>query len=659
MLSDTLPAPTQQAILIVEDEFAAANDLRAILERAGYEVTGIAPTVTKALELIKHQPPDMVLLDIRLEGPPTGIELAQQLNAIAIPFVYLSANANASVLSEVKMTQPHGFIVKPFRETDVLIALEIALHRHGHSAEARIRQEQDLQIALTDAFSEEGDWEERLLKVARIFQPYVPFDYLVFGFETEQGLNAIHSYTFFRIGRDEYQTISIANFKQLAGLSEEKYEQLLTTIQYEGDGPFLYAGADFTAICRQNGMKQAVAKTFRLQSNLMLPLRTSQNGDCMISFYSRQPDVYQPAHLNLLKRLQYSLTLTIDRLIALDKLERLSQRLSQENNYLQEEVKTAANYDEIIGQSPLLLSVFKSIGQVAPTDYSVLILGESGTGKELIARAVHNQSKRKGKALIKLNCAALPPQLIESELFGHEKGSFTGATQQRIGKFELAHGGTIFLDEIGELPLELQPKLLRVLQEKEIERVGGKGPIPCDVRVIAATNRNLQAEVAAGRFRADLFYRLNVFPVNLPPLRDRPEDLLPLANYFLQKIAKKLGKKLTGLTEASLRQMQEYPWPGNIRELEHLLERAAIMTTSPIVSLVEPLLAAALPTQWLSASTEGMVKPAEKATRDNIIAALERSNYRIRGKFGAAALLHLKPTTLEAQIAKLGIAREK
>ncbi|HEX8529239.1 MAG TPA: sigma 54-interacting transcriptional regulator, partial [Cytophagales bacterium] len=344
---------------------------------------------------------------------------------------------------------------------------------------------------------------------------------------------------------------------------------------------------------------------------------------------------------------------------------------------------------------PQLLEVFRSIGQVAPTDYTVLILGETGTGKELIARAVHNRSTRRDKALIKVNCAALPPQLIESELFGHEKGAFTGATDKRIGKFELAHGGTIFLDEIGELPLELQPKLLRVLQEREIERVGGKGPIPADVRIIAATNRNLQLEVAQGRFRADLFYRLNVFPVKLPPLRERKEDLLPLSEYFLARIAKKLGKKISGLSDASLRQMYQYAWPGNIRELEHLLERAAIMAATPEVSLVEPLLAeppaaaaapvaspggsyvpvgGAAPSGFASpasfapsvgfAPPAGLapaveVKPYEQAERDNIMAALRLSNYRIRGKGGAAELLNIKPTTLEAKMARMGIHRHR
>jgi formate hydrogenlyase transcriptional activator len=305
-----------------------------------------------------------------------------------------------------------------------------------------------------------------------------------------------------------------------------------------------------------------------------------------------------------------------------------------------------------------LLAVFNSIEQVAPTDYTVLIQGETGTGKELIARAVHNRSTRKTKALIKLNCAALPTNLIESELFGHEKGAFTGAVDKRVGKFELAHGGTIFLDEIGELPLELQPKLLRVLQEKEIERVGGKGSIYCDVRVIAATNRDLHQEVVAGRFRQDLYYRLNVFPINLPPLRDRKEDLIPLANFFLAKIAKKLGKRLTGLSKTSLEQLQNYHWPGNIRELEHLLERAAIMSTTPEISLRESLTTHSTSTPLASQSAT-FVKPFDQAERDNILAALKQANYRIRGNGGAAELLNIKPTTLEAKMIRMDIKRNK
>lgn len=651
--------PSQQTILIVEDEFAVANDLRHILEKAGYKVSGIAFTVEKAIELKNQQKPDLVLVDIHLKGRQTGIDLARKLGEEDIPFIYVSANTNSSILEEVKTTQPYGFIVKPFREKDVLVALEIAHYRHAHSIEMRVRQEQALQIALTDALSENDDWEKRLLKVAKLFQPYIPFDYFIIGLEKEQAVNIYRSCSFFRIGQDDYQTIWTENFLQMTGITIEKYQALRAQVPASAEA--IYTGEGFEEVCRLNPLKNLIAKTFRLRSNLIIPLKTAQNGTFFLSFFSRQSDIYHLDHLQLLERLRTSLTLTVDRLMALDQIKKLSEQLREENTYLLEEVKTGANFEEIIGESPALLNVFKSISQVAPTDYTVLILGETGTGKELIARAVHNRSTRKGKPLIKVNCAAMPPQLIESELFGHEKGSFTGATEKRIGKFELAHGGTIFLDEIGELPLELQPKLLRVLQEKEIERIGGKGLIPCDVRIITATNRNLQAEIAAGRFRSDLYYRLNVFPIKLPPLRERKEDLIPLATYFLQKISKKLGKRLTGLSEETRQQMYDYHWPGNIRELEHLLERAAIMSGTSEVSLVEPLVANSVPGAPAPPEIQRIqgVKPYDQAEKDNIMEALKISNFRIRGRGGAAELLDVKPTTLEAKMARLGIQRSR
>lgn len=652
--------PSQLNILIVEDEFAVANDLRQILEKAGYRVIGIAFTVAKAIELKNQQKPDLVLLDIILKGEQTGIDLARLLGEEHIPFIYVSANTNVSILEEVKTTQPYGFIVKPFREKDVLVALEIAHYRHAHRIEVRVRQEQALQIALTDAFSGNDPWEDRLLKVTRLFQDHIPFDYFIIGFEKNHLVDAYRSCSLFRIGKDEYQIIWIENFLRMTGLSLEKYQAIREQLPDMTDA--IYNGKEFEELCRRNPIKKLVAGTFNMQSNLIIPLTTATNGAFFLSFFSRQPAAFLKEHLYLLERLRPSLALTVDRLMAFDQIQRLSEQLDRENKYLQEEVKTGANYEEMIGESSALVNVFKSISQVAPTDYTVLILGETGTGKELIARAVHNRSSRKGKVLIKVNCAALPPQLIESELFGHEKGSFTGATEKRIGKFELAHGGTIFLDEIGELPIELQPKLLRVLQEREIERVGGKGPIPVDVRIIAATNRNLQEEISAGRFRSDLYYRLNVFPVKLPPLRERNEDLMPLAMYFLQRISKKLGKSLTGISETTETQMLNYHWPGNIRELEHLLERAAIMATSPIISLVEPLISEPSSDPDLAVGGNPLsqiVKPHVKAEKDNIMKALNLSNFRIRGKGGAAELLDIKPTTLEAKMARLGIQRNR
>lgn len=642
---------TRKTVLIVEDEFIVANDLRQILEKAGYVVRGIVNTAGKAQEHIREQRPDMVLVDIHLKGAETGIDLGRILSKEAIPFVYVSAYTNASTLEEVNTTQHYGFIVKPFREKDVLVALELAHYHYAHSLEVRIRKEQALQIAVTDTLSKQGDWEQRLLQVAKLFQPHIPFDYFIIGLECAQPLNAFQSSSFLRVGEDGYRTVRPEHFFQVNQIDVEHYKKIRTQVPYDGEA--LYTGDDFDIECRKNPLKNLIAKTFQLRSNVKMPLITAQNGTFYLSFFSRDPFAYENHHLQLLERLRPSLTLTVDRLLAFDKIERLSEQLRQENKYLLEEVKTTANFEQIIGESPLLQKVFMHIDNVAPTDSTVLILGETGTGKELIARAIHNRSKRKAKTLIKVNCAALPPQLIESELFGHERGAFTGAFEKRIGKFELASGGTIFLDEIGELPLELQPKLLRVLQEKEVERVGGKGTIPCDVRIIAATNRNLEKEVAEGRFRLDLYYRLNVFPIALPPLRERPEDIPVLSRHFIANYNRKSGKKITGLSADVLKSMLAYPWPGNVRELEHIIERSVLLTKgTTIEEITLPVVQAA---NKFSQPENSRVKTIHENERDYIISVLKKCNGKIGGTHGAAEILNLPPSTLRSKMKKLNI----
>lgn len=343
---------------------------------------------------------------------------------------------------------------------------------------------------------------------------------------------------------------------------------------------------------------------------------------------------------------------TVELKRALAEVESLKNKLQAENVYLQEEIKIEHNFEEIITQSKKLKDVLRKVEQVACTDATVLILGETGTGKELIARAVHNSCSRKDRPLVKVSCAALPINLIESELFGHEKGAFTGAINRKIGRFELAHGGSIFLDEIGDLHLELQAKLLRVLQEGEFERLGDTKTIHVNVRVITATNRDLEKAIENGSFREDLYYRLNVFPITIPPLRERLEDIPILTKHFTNKFSAKIGKRIDSISRNVMATLQTYTWPGNIRELENVIERAVILTQSNQLELGD----------WLPArqskSIAELPQSLEKLEHKHIVEVLKKTGWRVSGNNGAAKILGLKPTTLEARMKKLGIKRE-
>ena len=334
-----------------------------------------------------------------------------------------------------------------------------------------------------------------------------------------------------------------------------------------------------------------------------------------------------------------------------NELQQLKNQLEAENIYLQQELQSDEQFGEIIGQSDAIKYVLFKITQVAPTDTTVLITGETGTGKELVARAIHGASSRKDRPLIKVNCGALSPTLIESELFGHEKGAFTGAVGRKPGRFELANGGTIFLDEIGELPPELQVKLLRVIQENEFERLGGNKTLKVDVRIIAATNRNLKAEVDQGTFREDLWYRVNVYPITMPPLRQRKEDIPLLVEHFANMYAKKFGKNIASVSPKTMEELQTHSWPGNIRELANVIERAVIHTHGTALQVVDHFKPAAVD----SVPTETL----EAVEREYIIRTLENTGWRIEGPHGAARILGLNPSTLRTRMIKLGIQRRR
>jgi len=335
---------------------------------------------------------------------------------------------------------------------------------------------------------------------------------------------------------------------------------------------------------------------------------------------------------------------------ALEDNARLRDRLTQENVYLQREMKVRQGSSEITGQSPAVLRLLEQIDQVAPTGATTLLLGETGTGKELVATAIHERSPRGGRAMVRVNCAAIPSALIESELFGREKGAYTGALARQSGRFEVADGSTIFLDEVGELPPDVQVKLLRVLQEKQIERLGSSRPINIDVRVIAATNRDLERAVAEGSFREDLYYRLNVFPIRVPPLRDRPEDIPTLVWAFIDELSGPLGKRIESISKEHLLSLQRYTWPGNVRELRNVIERAIIVSTGPRLVVVPPRAG--------PIGGRRHVRLAD-AEREHIRTVLERTGWRIRGHGGAAELLGVKPSTLEGRMAKLELRRPR
>lgn len=340
--------------------------------------------------------------------------------------------------------------------------------------------------------------------------------------------------------------------------------------------------------------------------------------------------------------------------LALEKINGLKEKLQQENTYLREELDANFQFEEIVGQNKKLQEVFKQIQQVAQTDASVLIQGDTGTGKELIARAIHKLSIRSKKTMVKINCASIPAALLESELFGHEKGSFTGALSRKMGRFEVANNGTLFLDEVGELPLELQPKLLRVLQDGEFERIGGVTTLKSNVRIIAATNRDLEKEVETGNFRSDLYFRLNVFPIKIPALKERKDDIEILAMYFIEKFNQKYKKSISKLTANGLQKFKKYDWPGNIRELQNIIERAVITSLGNTLDISSFSFPDSTP---LKPKTK--LQTLHEVEKEHILKTLDFTHWRIRGKSGAAEILNTKPTTLEYRMKKLGISRKK
>lgn len=637
-------------ILIVEDEFVVANALRLILEQAGYNVIGIAASFEEADEILYKQKPDLVLLDIQLRGKLSGIDFAKKLRAKNIAFIYLSANSNQKILEEAKKTEPYGFLVKPFREKDLLIALDIAAYRHKNTLESQMRRQEILQKQLAEINNQNANTEQKLLSLAREIQSYIPFDFIAI-VNNLSASGTDNTFGYWRIGFDEYQFIGEKESVTISGaengllnLIAKRAAEITSADNYEIEMTY------------GNTYNQQFDR-FKIASYLVFPVMLNNGAFIHYFFCSRKHNNYNQNHIDLLNHLKMGLETLVTKTTSKEIAS-----TSEAKNHKHSDKIIIPQFNNIIGNHPLLLAALDLTTQVAPYNTSVLILGESGTGKEKVAESIHLLSTRKDAPFIKVNCAALPASLIESELFGYEKGAFTGASEKRKGKFELADKGTIFLDEIGELPLDMQVKLLRVLQEKEIDPIGSNAAKKIDVRIVAATNRNLEKEAAEGKFRLDLYYRLNVFPITIPSLRERKSDIPSLMLYFADKFCKEFNKNFLGITTKMIQEMETYDWPGNIRELENVMERSVILNDGRSQLELKQNLTTITPglseNKAAIHSLEDIKNIQRKTEREYIISILKQTNGRIRGVDGAATILNIKPTTLESKIIKLDIKKE-
>jgi formate hydrogenlyase transcriptional activator len=450
------------------------------------------------------------------------------------------------------------------------------------------------------------------------------------------------------------------------GLIEEGFEP---PAEEKASSVRVFTTGEALIMSREEILSEPICVQLGIGSLAHVPLKGRTGTVGVLSLGSRRENAFTSCDLTFLTQIAQQVAIAIENARAYGEVSDLKNKLALEKLYLEDEIRTELQFEEIVGKSEALRRVLSHVETVAPTDSTVLIYGETGTGKELIARAIHNLSVRRGSAFVKLNCAAIPTGLLESELFGHERGAFTGAISQRVGRFELANRGTMFLDEIGEVPLELQPKLLRVLQEREFERLGSTRTLRTDARLIAATNRDLQALVNDQKFRSDLYYRLNVFPVRVPALRERPEDIPLLVRHFVQGFSRRLSKTIDAIASDTMSSLMKYPWPGNIRELQNVIERAVILTRGPVLQVQSDDLRvpASDDVPALPAPVNGTASSAPAAAnrniravlddveRQQILSALEQSNWTVAGSNGAAARLGMKRSTLQSRMQKLGI----
>jgi transcriptional regulator with GAF, ATPase, and Fis domain len=636
-------------IFIVENEGSDNQQLRAIVEEAGHVVLGSNSIDSNIADYLSDPKPDIVLLNVEERFEGAVFKLVKELEERKLPFILTASRYTPEIRKIVKRVNPDGLLIKPLSGVDVVAALETAAYRSNTLKAIQQRQEKWVETLLLNILESPGKKADKLLSLVRAFASFVPFDCMIIDTDVQQrDLSAL--YAFHRNGFNEYDPLNGEDCLRDCKVTVDEYYSVRRFYSLIKDIEFLN-GDEFIRVTSQSVYGDKIRKSYEFNSRIWVPVFNHGKIDMGLVFYSKNPDGYNESHREFMSNFQNVLTKVFlnirGKQIKSDKPLLINPKFTDAPTSM-----VNAKFDGIVGKSSKLVSALDQAVHVAPFESSVLVLGETGVGKEALVRAIHNLSERRNGPFISLNCAAISPGLIESELFGHEKGSFTGAIEQRMGKFELANKGTLFLDEIGELSMESQAKLLRVLQEREIDRIGGRESVKVDVRVIAATNKNLLVEVSKGKFRMDLYYRINVFPITLPPLRERKEDIPELAEHFLKRFNPYHNSK-GEISKSALQQLQPYDWPGNIRELEHLIERHVLTSKTGSIDHFEMPEELQLNGKPVTAGEE--FKPIAQVDREHILAALAKCNGRVSGKKGAAVLLQVPPTTLNSKMKKLGI----
>ncbi len=681
-LAGASPEARHQALLEVAEAIAQHRDLGELFHQLAERLHRVVKF--EYLNLILHDPARNVMrLHILESEKPRKYGPGSEFPVGETPSGWVWETQQPFILDDIEKENPFPTLLQTLRENGVRSVCSLALttaqrrlgvmsfgqgtpHKHSETEVAFLQQvARQVAVAVDNALNFESAqaYQRQLARERDRLRVLLEVNNaMISKLDLHDLLNAI-SASLRRVIHHEYTSLAMfepvtndmrvlaLDFPQGKGLIRE---EMIVSLDGSMTGKAFRTRQPL--VLDRAAMEEFDSPTSRLmrdegvRSVVCMPLITHDRALGTLSLASLRDAAFQQGDVDLLVQVAGQVAIAVENALAFQEIAVLKNKLAQEKLYLEDEIRSEMNFDEIVGEGASLRAVLKQVETVAPTDSTVLITGETGTGKELIARAIHHLSPRRERTFVKVNCAAIPTGLLESELFGHERGAFTGAIAQRIGRFELAHGGTIFLDEVGDIPLELQPKLLRVLQEQEFERLGSTQTIRVDVRMVAATNRDLAEMVAARTFRSDLYYRLRVFPLLMPPLRERQEDIPALVRYFVEKHARRMNRAVETIPAETLDLLVRYAWPGNIRELENLIERAVIVSPGPVLRV--PLSELKPPSE--PAGDNLTLRAAE---RDHILRALEATNWVLAGPRGAAARLGMKRTTLQSKMRKLGVVR--